>query len=83
MRLGYSDLLRSNYLVLENSTDRQLTVEHIVRTARMHRCVRVKGGKTFIAVSFVRSDGTREAEKLVQEFQLSEELGYSPPVGAA
>ena len=75
MKLGYSNHLRTNYLILENSTDRHLVVEHIVRTARMHRCARVKGGKTFIAVSFIRSDGTREPEKLLQEFQLKDELG--------
>lgn len=75
MKLCYSERLRSNYLLIENTTDRYLTVEHIVRTARMHRAARVKGGKTLIAVAFVQSDGTREPERLLQEFQLSVELG--------
>lgn len=69
MKLGHSDRLRSNYLIIENG-DHKLTVEHIVRTARMHRCARIKGGKTFFAVAVVRSDGTREIERLVQEHQI-------------
>lgn len=79
MRLCYSSRLRSNYLLIENS-DRRLTVEHLERTARMHRCARTKGGKTFLAVAFVRSDGKREEERLVQPFQLAAELGHLSPV---
>lgn len=75
MRICYSDRLRSNYLLIENNTDRELTIEHIERTARLHRCARIKGGKTFLAVAFMRSDGTREPERLLQPFQLAVELG--------
>lgn len=75
MKLCYSERLRSNYLLIENNTDRNLRVEHIERTARLHRCARIKGGKTFLAVSFMRGDGTRESERLLQPFQLAVELG--------
>jgi hypothetical protein len=70
MRLRYSERLRSNYLVIENGHDQKLTADHVIRTARLHRCARFRKGRTLFAISFRRSDGSLDPEIFVSESEL-------------
>jgi hypothetical protein len=64
VRLAWDLALRSNYIILEQS-DRESSLDAILRVATMHRADRVSAKEQKIATCFVNSQGRRTTPEFV------------------